>query len=176
LPGSQVLFAKLVRVRPTGEEGIISRHDVETLLVRACPSFEVSSARQEFHQDYDSEPEPPLYLLASGFVRHLAELNASGHREEFRAVFDVIEDFHLRGDQYVCELATIGFLEGLQNTNLHSANSDAADFVPFLGPVSKWWWEEVELFREGKVIPIGSSGRRHPSNMGSSARAIRDSR
>ena len=110
--------------------------------------------------------------LASGFVRRLAELNAAGRREEFSSVFDVIEDLHLRGDQYVCELATIGFLEDLQNTNLHSANSEAADFVPFLGRVSRWWWEEVELFWEGKVIPIGSSGRRHPPNMGSSARAI----
>jgi hypothetical protein len=162
-------------MRPTGEEGTISRQDVETLLVRACPSFEASSARQEFHQDYDAESEPPLYLLASGFVRHLAELNAAGHREEFPAIFDVIEDFHLRGDQYVCELATVGFLEDLQNTNLHPANSHSADFVPFLGPVSSWWWEEVELFWEGKVIPIGSSGRRHPPNMGSSARALRDS-
>jgi hypothetical protein len=162
-------------MRPTREEGTISRPDVEPLLVRACPSFKASSARQEFHQDYDAEPEPPLYLLASVFVRHLAELNAAGDREEFSAVFDVIEDFHLRGDQYVCELATVGFLEDLQNTNLHPANSHSADFVPFLGPVSSWWWEEVELFWEGKVIPIGSSGRRHPPNMGSSARALRDS-
>jgi hypothetical protein len=84
-------------MRPTGEEGTISRQDVERLLVRACPSFEASSARQEFHQDYDAEPEPPLYLLASGFVRHLAELNAAGDREEFPAVFDVIEDFSSEG-------------------------------------------------------------------------------
>lgn len=158
---------------PTGDEGTISRQDVERLLVRACPSFEESSERRKFHDDYDGEPEPPLYLLASEFVRHIAKLNATGHREEFPAVFAVIEAFHLRGDQYVCELATIGFLEDLHNTNLHSANSAPADFVPFLGPVSRWWWEEVELFWEGKVIPVGSSGRSHPPNMGSSARALR---
>jgi len=43
--------------------------------------------------------------------------NAAGDRDEFPAVFGVIDDLHLRGDQYVCELATIGFLEDLQNTN-----------------------------------------------------------
>jgi hypothetical protein len=148
--------------------GRIARDQVEDLLLRACPSFETSPGRLDYHADYDQEDEPLLYLLASAFVRHLTELNAAGRRDEFPAVFDLIEDLHRRGDGYVNQLATIGFLEDLQNENLHPANSRPDDFIPYLRPVSLWWWKEVELFWEGKVNPIGSSGRPRPPEMGSS--------
>jgi hypothetical protein len=143
----------------------ITRADVESLLLRACPSFESSPLRLEYHDDYDQEPEPLLYLLASAFVLHLTGLYAVGRRDEFPAVFDVVEDLHVKGDEYVRELATVGILEDLQNSNLHPAGSTPGDFIPYLRPVSLWWWKEVELFWEGKVNPIGSSGRPHPPEM-----------
>jgi hypothetical protein len=144
----------------------IGRNEVEGLLLRASPSFEPSPDRLEYHEDYDGEEEPQLYLLASVFVRHLAALNAAGQRDEFPAVFDLVEDLHVRGDDYVRVLASIGFLEDLQNANLHPANSKPEDFIPYLRPVSLWWWEEVDLFWAGKVNPIGSSGRPYPAGMG----------
>jgi hypothetical protein len=147
----------------------ISRGEVEDVLLRACPSFEISPGRLKYHEDYDQEDEPLVYLLASAFVLHLTELNAAGRRNEFPAVFDVIEDLHLRGDSYVRQLATIGFLEDLQNDNLHPASSKPEDFIPYLRPVSLWWWMEVELFWAGKVNPIGSSGRPRPPEMGSAS-------
>lgn len=70
--------------------------------------------------DFDEEEDPQLYLLASVFVRHLTALNGARQRDEFPAIFDLIEELHLRGDKYVRTLASIGFLEDLQNTNLHS--------------------------------------------------------
>ena len=50
---------------------------------------------------------------------------------------------HVVGDDYVRELATIGFLEDLQIANLHHDGTQPDDFVPNLKPVSLWWWEEV---------------------------------
>jgi hypothetical protein len=144
----------------------IERDQVEDLLLRACPSFEASPHRIRYHEENDGEEEPLDYLLASAFVLHVAELNAAGRRDEFPAVFDLIEDMHLRGDEYVCELAYIGFLEDLQNANLHPSPSKPDDFISYLRPVSLWWWEEVDLFWKGQVNPIGSSGRAHPPNMG----------
>jgi len=146
----------------------IGRDEVEDLILRACPSFEPSPDRLECHVDFDEEEEPQLYLLASVFVRHLTALNGAGRRDEFPAIFDLIEDLHLRGDKYVRTLASIGFLEDLQNTNAHPANSRPQDFVAYLRPVSRWWWEEVELFWDGKVNPIGTSGRPYPSDLGPS--------
>jgi hypothetical protein len=69
---------------------------------------------------------------------------------------------HIEGDRYVQELATIGFLEDLQNTNMHPTGSSPADFVPFLSPLSRWWWDEVKLFWEGTIPYVGGSGRTKP--------------
>jgi hypothetical protein len=150
----------------------IRRDEVEDLLLRACPSFEASTHRAGYHEHFDDEEEPLDYLLMSGFVRHLAELNGAGRRNQFPAIFALVEDFIMRGDSYVGELATIGFLEDLQNDNLHPATSKPFDFIPYLRPVSLWWWEEIELFWNGKVNPIGSSGRPHPPDMGLSGQHL----
>ncbi len=147
--------------------GPIRRDDVEALLLRACPSFQDSPDLIEYHENFDQEPEPLLFLLAGAFVRHLTALNGAGRREEFPGVFDLIEDLHVRGSDYVRNLASVGFLEDLQNANMHPANSRPEDFVPYLRPVSRWWWEEVALFWAGKVNPIGSSGRPYPPGFGS---------
>ncbi len=149
------------------------RDRVEQLLVEACPSFSGSDELHEWREDWAGEAEAPLYLLASAFVRHLTRLNAVGRRDEFPAVFTLLERLLIHGDGFVTELATIGFFEGLQNTNLHPADSAPSDFVAYLGPVSRWWWKEVELFWSGQIQgPIGSSGRPHPPGMGNSARGI----
>jgi hypothetical protein len=148
---------------------MIERRDVEPLLLKACPSVQANPDRLEWHKDWDDADEPPLYLLTADFVRHLTALNAAGDRRDFPAVFQVVEDLHRNGDPYVRELATVGILEDLQNTNLHPEGSKPDDFIGYLLPVSKWWWEEVELFWEGKVVPIGSSGRPRPDDMGLSS-------
>jgi hypothetical protein len=150
----------------------IDHSQVPRLLVEACPTFAGSSGLREWTEEWAAEGEPPLYVLASEFVRHLARLNADGRHDEFPSTFEMIEHLHRHGDEHVGELATIGFIEDLQNTNLHPDGSRPSDFVPYLGPVSKWWWDEVELFWAGQIRTIGSSGRPHPPNMGNSARAV----
>ncbi|MCB0994624.1 MAG: hypothetical protein KDB21_06015, partial [Acidimicrobiales bacterium] len=63
--------------------------------------------------------------------------------------FAVIERMHTDGDAYVAELATIGYLEGIQNMVGH-AGVDPAVFVPYLGPESARWWRGLDRFWAGE--------------------------
>lgn len=104
-----------------------------------------------------------MYLFASALVFHLTELNAAGRRDEFGAVFCVLHRMEAEGDSFVRELATIGFLEDLQNTNMHACGSAPEDFLVFLSPLLQWWWEEVRLFWNGEAPYVGGSGRPAPT-------------
>ncbi len=68
-----------------------------------------------------------------------------GQNEHVTNVLDVVESWLVEGDPYVREAATIGFIEDLQNPNLHTGTKPQ-DFFQFLGPESKLWWQKVERF------------------------------
>ena len=70
-----------------------------------------------------------------------------GKTETFPIIFKVVEQWHIEGDEYVREAATVGFLEDLQNKNIH-VNSEPEDFRRFLGPESKKWWDKLYGFWE----------------------------
>ena len=71
----------------------------------------------------------------------MIDLKVAGNTAEF-----LVEAMHVRGDSYVQELATVGILEDLQNGNLHHDGTSPNDFVQYLRPISKWWWDELYLF------------------------------
>jgi hypothetical protein len=140
------------------------RNDVPQLLIGASPSFERSDDWTEFWKDYGDEQEVLHYLLVAAFVRHLINLKLTNNTAEFNAIFELVEEMHILGDSYVRNLATVGILEGLQNMNLHHDGTSPDDFVRFLGPVSKWWWDELYWFWDGKGL-LGMSGRPRPPGM-----------
>jgi hypothetical protein len=134
---------------------------VRQLLVEACPSFGASDRLRQFDKEVgDRETE---YLLAATFIRHLVALHVQDRHEEFEAVFELIERLHRQGDPYVRELATVGFLEDLGNTNLHPRGSTPQDLEKYLRPESRWWWEELALQSAGKIRYLGESGRPRPA-------------
>lgn len=142
---------------------MITRDQVENLLLAACPSFMDSSWWYEYRSLFGEEPEPLNYLLASAFISHLVDLKVEGKTSEFAPVFQLIERMHREGDPYVQELATVGFLEDLQNAHLHRKGSTPEAFLQWLGSESAWWWEELNLFWESKLKGgLGSSGRPKP--------------
>ena len=107
-------------------------------LDRACPGC--SSAETELR-----------YIWMGDFVRHVAEARLAGREEEVRAVFAVIEQQletdlpgHQLGDE--SNLAVAGFLEDLQNGNLHPDGSSPVAFRPYLGPRSLQHWEALNGF------------------------------
>lgn len=101
----------------------------------------------EHLQDY----EEPLYYLALGdFARHLLVLHQQRQTEVFPAVARAIERFHLEGDGYVREAATIGLPEGIQNAWNHG-NVDPELFVPYWHPESVRWRRSRHDFWSGQA-------------------------
>ena len=129
---------------------MILKDDVIPLLLRACPSYQ--SRWEMYCADLVYEPGL-LYVDLADFASHLVELLEENNTEEFSAVFEVIEQMHLDGDDFVREVATIGALEGIQNI-AGNRGVDPERFVPFLGKVSKRQWKKLNDFWNGKRLRI----------------------
>ena len=109
-------------------------------------------------REYFDEEDYLPYIALSEFNTHVVELYLSGKTEELPAAFAEIERLHVDGDAYVREAATIGCLEGLQNTMGHSG-LDSKVLVPFLGPESVKWWDQLNKFWDGEIRHIGETKR-----------------
>ncbi|HEY9219448.1 MAG TPA: hypothetical protein VIO94_15485 [Phenylobacterium sp.] len=112
-------------------------------LLEADPTFE--PAWRAFLSDWEGEADLPHYMALGDLARHLIDRLKCGDIEGFPAVFDVVEQWHRHGDHDVREAATVGLLESLQNTNLHSSTAPS-EFEPWLGPETRRWWEKLHRF------------------------------
>lgn len=123
---------------------MIERSQMFEPMLEAHPEF--SELWDEFIKEWLSEPEGlPYYTLISDVVRECSKILATGQKHRIRKVLSVVERWLLEGDKYVREAATVGFLEDLQNGNLHEGTTPE-DFVEFLGPECSFWWKKVERF------------------------------
>ncbi|TBD04827.1 hypothetical protein ELH21_10725 [Rhizobium leguminosarum] len=119
-------------------------------LLQADPSFR--EKWETFQEEYRSDDELPFYLALSELARHLIQDLETGNTHRFDAVFDVVERWHVKGDPYVKEAATVGLLEDLQNGHLHR-KTRSEDFIPWLRPETLGWWTKVhEFWATGKPI------------------------
>lgn len=127
---------------------MIGRDEVMSVLGEACPSF--GPAWAEGAEENIEGGERLAYLDAGDFIRHLVRLQLAGETTEFPAVFAVIERLAVEGDEYVTNLAVIGYLEGLQMMAVTGAGIDPeVTFRPLLGPVSERWWARINRFWDG---------------------------
>ena len=126
------------------------------LLLDATPSFEQRwSAELEHDTIHLNDDGTRLhYLDASEFAVHLIALFKARRFDEVEAAFAVIERLHVEGDPYVRELATIGFLESLQNHAGHDQQIETADFERFLLPESRRWWNGLNRFWTGQAPAV----------------------
>jgi hypothetical protein len=130
---------------------LISRDLMMPPVLTASPSFE--PVWREFVAEWQGQPEGlPMYLVLSDLARHIATLFDRGADSELREIFRIVEDWHLHGDAYVRNAATVGLLEDLQNTNVVGADVPVR-CLGYLGPESLRWWRKVENFWEkGELI------------------------
>jgi hypothetical protein len=134
-----------------GSGKMIVKADLMALMLDACPTF--VPAWQAFLDEWDDALEGlPLYVALGDLARHLIGLFERGDLSEMPAVFQVVERWHVDGDAYVREAASVGLLEDLQNLNLHTENITPSQFRRLLGPESLQCWDEVaasweEFFR-----------------------------
>ncbi len=127
---------------------MIYRDEMLPLLVSACPSF--LENWEEHKREYRDEENYLPYIAIGEFSHHLVELYKSKKTKEFPAVFTEIERFHIEGEAYVKEAATIGCLEGLQNV-AENRGLDANVFLQYLGPESTRCWKELNKFWNGEI-------------------------
>ena len=129
---------------------MIKKDDMIPLMLEACPSFR--PAWDEFAEEWRSENDKPLYLLMSSLARHLITILVAGDTASLSRAFAVVERWHVEGDGYVREAATVGLLEDLQNDSLHGGTTPK-QFEPFLLPESLKFWRKVARFwSHGEII------------------------
>ncbi len=130
---------------------MIKKEEMFPMILEVCPSFRVKW--QEFEKDWaEEEGDTPYYEALSYLASHLIYLLEIKDCETLKAVFRVVEEWHLQGEPYVKEAATVGLLEDLQNKNLHKTTTPE-EFIKYLLPESRKWWTKVENFWEkGEII------------------------
>jgi hypothetical protein len=129
---------------------VITKSEMMPLMLTVCPSFEGKwSAFLDYWRD---ETDLPVYLALSDLARHLIDMLARKDVALFPEVFDVVERWHVEGDSYVTEAATVGLLEDLQNAGLHTS-TEPEQFRPYLLPESAKRWDKLYEFWAGK--PLG---------------------
>ena len=106
---------------------------------------------------YEPDDEPPLYQALGSLAQHLLLCLEAERTERFDAIFAVVERWHVDGDAYVAEAATVGLLESLQNM---SGGSDRgrATVERWLGPESKRRWDKLDRFWTGDRQALSSDG------------------
>jgi len=138
---------------------MIRADEVMPLLLVACPSFkaEWEAVVEDDNLDENSPAGRLGYVDAGDFIRHLVGLVLDGQVGELPAVFDVIERLAVDGDDYVRNLAVIGYLEGLQMRAVtdHGIDPERA-FRPNFGPESNRAWDEInrswDQFHRSKAV------------------------
>jgi hypothetical protein len=124
---------------------VITKSEMMPLMLAACPSFD--GKWRTVLDEWSEEADPPLYLALSELARHLIEMLAQEDVQSLPAVFAVVERWHVEGDPYVVEAATVGFLEDLQNTGYHTS-TEPSQFRQYLLPESAKWWDKLDEFWE----------------------------
>jgi hypothetical protein len=129
---------------------MIVRENMFELLLEADPTF--FDDWNTFVREWADQPPLPLYLALADLARHLVGKLETGDTTKFPEIFRVVERWHVEGEHYVREAATIGLLEALQNMNFHQGTAPE-DFLPWLGPETLRFWKKVDDFwRYGILI------------------------
>lgn len=121
-------------------ENQITKENVQDLLFSTCPSFKVF-----IENDLDEEDRKLDYIVAGAFARFLLSQYQKNETKEFSAIAQFLEDLLTLGTQEVKELATIGYLEGVQNVWGNNL-VDPQVFYEYLLPESKNNWNELNKF------------------------------
>ncbi len=123
-------------------------------LIEASPSFKDTweDFLEEWKEEADKGEDLPYYLCLANFSRHIIELYLNNDGDTLEKAFSVIERFHIEGEHYVREAATVGIFESLQS-NAERENIGGAVFEKYLLPETSYWWEKVYRFwEEGELL------------------------
>lgn len=139
---------------------MIQRWQIVSLFLQTCP--ELTPAWELECRDWDLNPadgvdlnaattavlrpNPQLYVHLSRLIwEYLVTNYEAGRTHFFPALFDLVEQCIVEGDEYVSEWAVIGVLEDLQGAVLRKRLPDDT-FFPWLGSQSKEAWSTLHQF------------------------------
>lgn len=111
------------------------------------------SAFPEFVPDADRVDLP--YVVLGEFARFVIDIFESGYETEWIKANQLIELLHTDGDPYVREAATIGLLEGIQNS-WQDRGAIPHAFEASLLPESRRWWDSLNGFWSGSIPHFGA--------------------
>jgi len=111
------------------------------LLLLACPDFSDTLTR---HRAWWGDEDPSLYTEMSVFAQYVVDCLQVNDTTSFPAVFHVIEQLLVEGDDATKGLMCVGFLESLQ-TIASNQLSDQDMYVRWLEPVSRSACLAIEL-------------------------------
>ena len=138
----------LVVIRP--KTLMITKEEMIDPILEVSPGFK--PAWNEFLDEWKEENDLPIYLALGELARYIGQLHTKWHKEEVKSIFAIVEKWHLEGDSYVKEAATVGLLEDLQNTNVVGEDVPHS-LEAYLLPETKRWWVKVTNFWEkGEII------------------------
>ena len=106
-----------------------------------------------FVPDTDAVDLP--YIVLGEFARFVIDIFESGDSTELRKAIELIELLHTDGDPFVREAATIGLLEGIQNTWL-ARGAIPHGFEESLLPESRRWWDSLNGFWSRSIPYVGA--------------------
>ncbi len=107
----------------------------------------------------DNEDFDLPYMVAGVFAQFLLDAYKTKDTQTVSKGFQFIEKMHLSKVPEIRELATIGYLEGIQNVWSNDLNNPELVFNN-LGTESKKWWLELNKFWSKKINYVGESYRK----------------
>ncbi len=111
-------------------------------------------AMPDFRPEADNLDLP--YIIAGDFAEFLHEMYKQGNLDTVKRGLLFIEGLHNSNDEKTRELATVGYLEGIQN--IWGDNGLApGEIYSLLGTESQKWWHELDKFWSGQIAYIGES-------------------
>ncbi len=113
---------------------IVTVEDINKYLKRNFPEFEI---------EFDDIDLP--YIIAGAFSRYLLLCYKEKKILELQKGLDFIELLYLNGNSQVKEIATIGYLESIQNVFLNN-DINPENIFNMLGKESKKCWNQLNKF------------------------------
>ena len=92
-----------------------------------------------------------IYNIFSLLARYVEDLLKNKQNQEIQSIFNLVEIWHINGDDLLQEATTIGFVEEIISLNPKHNYKDE-EFLPFMGKETKFWVKQVKGFWEDGTI------------------------
>jgi hypothetical protein len=123
---------------------MITKDQIVNILTYSFPTFVLDEENRELP-----------YVILGDFTRFLLEAFQRKDESLLKDAAALIERLHIEGDGYVKEAATIGLLEGIQNT-WPDSGVDSETIASYLLPESRRWWNSLNRFWNKEIPYVGA--------------------